>query len=88
MFKIEEDANAGFYLYAFEGGKCTHDYLQDTLALAKSSLAMNSAFRRTLGMLPRLPPNQPLQPTATRFAFRFSMTKTVQNFSLAPGSRG
>jgi hypothetical protein len=34
-FKIEEDANAGFYLYAFEGGKCTHDYLQDTLALAK-----------------------------------------------------
>ena len=35
MFKIEEDANAGFYLYAFEGGKCTHDYLQDTLALAK-----------------------------------------------------
>jgi hypothetical protein len=35
MFKIEEDANAGFYLYTFEGGKCTHDYLQDTLALAK-----------------------------------------------------
>ena len=35
MFKIEEDSNAGFYIYAFEGGKCTHDYLQDTLALAK-----------------------------------------------------
>jgi hypothetical protein len=34
-FKIEEDANAGFYVYAFEGGKCTLDYLQDTLALAK-----------------------------------------------------
>jgi hypothetical protein len=34
-FKIEEDANAGFYVYAFEGDKCTHDYLQDTLAIAK-----------------------------------------------------
>ena len=34
-FKIEEDASAGFYVYAFEGEKCTHDYLQDTLALAK-----------------------------------------------------
>jgi len=33
-FKIEEDANAGFYLYAFEGTRCTHDYLQDTLAIA------------------------------------------------------
>ena len=34
-FKIEEDANAGFYVYVFEAGRCTHDYLQDTLALAK-----------------------------------------------------
>ena len=34
-FKIEEDANAGFYVYAFEGDRCTHDHLQDTLALAK-----------------------------------------------------
>jgi hypothetical protein len=34
-FKIEEDANAGFYVYAFEGEKCTHDHLQDTLTLAK-----------------------------------------------------
>jgi hypothetical protein len=49
-FKIEEDANAGFYLYAFEGGKCTHDYLQDTLALAKKFARDDSAFRRTLGM--------------------------------------
>ena len=35
VFKIQEDANAGFYVYAFEGEKCTYDYLQDTLALAK-----------------------------------------------------
>ena len=34
-FKIEEDANNGFYVYAFEGERCTHDHLQDTLALAK-----------------------------------------------------
>jgi hypothetical protein len=34
-FKIEEDANVGFYVYAFEGARCTHDHLQDTLALAK-----------------------------------------------------
>ena len=34
-FKIEEDANTGFYVYALEGGRCTHDHLQDTLALAK-----------------------------------------------------
>jgi hypothetical protein len=34
-FKIEEDVNAGFYVYAFEGETCTHDHLQDTLALAK-----------------------------------------------------
>jgi hypothetical protein len=34
-FKIEEDANAGFYIYAFEDERCTHDHLQDTLELAK-----------------------------------------------------
>jgi hypothetical protein len=34
-FKIEEDASAGFYVYAFEGERCTRDYLQDTLSLAK-----------------------------------------------------
>jgi hypothetical protein len=34
-------------------------------------------------------PNQALQPTATRCAFTFSMTKTIQMFaSRAPGSRG
>jgi hypothetical protein len=34
-FKIEEDIDAGFYVYVFEGEKCTQDYLQDTLKLAK-----------------------------------------------------
>lgn len=34
-FKIEQDEKVGFYLYAFEGDRCTHDYLQDTLAFAK-----------------------------------------------------
>ena len=34
-------------------------------------------------------PNQPLQPTATRCAFSFFMTKTVSEIiSLVPGSRG
>ena len=35
-FKIEEDVNAGFYVYVFEGEKCTQDYLQDTLKVAKA----------------------------------------------------
>jgi len=34
-FVIEEDKAAGFYIYAFEGERCTHDYLQDTLEIAK-----------------------------------------------------
>jgi hypothetical protein len=34
-FKIVKDASVGFYVYAFEGERCTHDYLQDTLGLAK-----------------------------------------------------
>jgi hypothetical protein len=34
-------------------------------------------------------PNQSLQPTATRCAFSFFMTKTVSEIiSLVPGSRG
>jgi len=34
-FRIEQDGTAGFYIYAFEGEHCTHDYLQDTLEFAK-----------------------------------------------------
>jgi hypothetical protein len=34
-FVIEEDEAAGFYIYAFEGERCTHDHLQDTLEIAK-----------------------------------------------------
>jgi len=34
-FKIEEDINAGFYVYVFEREKCTQNYLQDSLKLAK-----------------------------------------------------
>ena len=35
---IEEDANAGFYLYIYDlnSGKCVFDFLQDTLELAKN----------------------------------------------------
>lgn len=33
-FVIEHDPSAGFYLYVFEGGRDTHDYLQDTLEAA------------------------------------------------------
>jgi hypothetical protein len=32
---IEQDEAAGFYIYAFDGERCTHDYLQDTLEIAK-----------------------------------------------------
>jgi hypothetical protein len=34
-FTIEQDSSAGFYLYVFDGQRCTHDYLQDTLDHAK-----------------------------------------------------
>jgi hypothetical protein len=34
-FEIEADSTVGFYLYVFDGDKCTHDYLQDTLDFAK-----------------------------------------------------
>jgi hypothetical protein len=34
-FRIEQDDAVGFYVYAFEGERCTHDYLQDTLEFAK-----------------------------------------------------
>ena len=36
-FVIEEDLpEVGWYLYVYEGTKCTHDYLQDTKAIAMS----------------------------------------------------
>ena len=35
MYIIEEDSSVGFYLYVIEKGKRTHDYLQDSLELAK-----------------------------------------------------
>jgi hypothetical protein len=38
-FKIVADAGVGFYLYVFEGGKCTYDYLQDSEELAKKCAA-------------------------------------------------
>ncbi len=36
-FIIEHDKNVGFYLYVYDDatGKNTHDYLQDTLEIAK-----------------------------------------------------
>ena len=38
-FKIEQDPNAGFYIYVLDGERCIHDSLQDTLALAKEFAA-------------------------------------------------
>lgn len=36
-FLIEEDAAGGFYVYVFDShGRCIHDYLQDSLELAKT----------------------------------------------------
>ena len=34
-FRIVHDAPAGFYLYVYDGARCTHDYLQDTFDLAR-----------------------------------------------------
>jgi hypothetical protein len=34
-FRIVHDAAAGFYLYVYDGARCTHDYLQDTVDLAR-----------------------------------------------------
>jgi hypothetical protein len=34
-FMIQEDKAAGFYIYAFESERCTHDYLQDNLETVK-----------------------------------------------------
>lgn len=33
-YEIKYDPMVGFYLYVFEGNKCIHDCLQDTLDLA------------------------------------------------------
>jgi hypothetical protein len=38
-FVIEHDSAAGFYLYVFVGGRCTHDYLQDSRASARQFAA-------------------------------------------------
>jgi len=34
-FRIVHDPQAGFYLYVYDGARCTHDYLQDTLDRAR-----------------------------------------------------
>jgi hypothetical protein len=34
-FRIEQDETVGFYVYAFDGERCTHDHLQNTLEIAK-----------------------------------------------------
>ena len=35
-FIIEEDLpGVGFYLYVYEDGKCTRDYLQDAISICK-----------------------------------------------------
>jgi hypothetical protein len=35
-FLIEDGGGGvGYYLYVFDNGRCTHDYLQDTVDLAK-----------------------------------------------------
>jgi hypothetical protein len=34
-FRIVQDSTAGFYLYVYDGAKCTHDYLQDSLDAAR-----------------------------------------------------
>ena len=34
-FRIVHDAQVGFYIYVYDGARCTHDYLQDTLDHAR-----------------------------------------------------
>ena len=36
-FRIEYGGEGiGYYLYVYDGDRCTHDYLQDTTAVAKA----------------------------------------------------
>jgi hypothetical protein len=36
IFIIEDGGGGvGYYLYVFDGNRCTHDYLQDTIDFAK-----------------------------------------------------
>ena len=34
-FVIKHEPAVGYYVYAFDGARCTHDHLQDSLELAK-----------------------------------------------------
>lgn len=34
-FVIEADPAVGFYLYVFDADRCTHDYVEDSLASAR-----------------------------------------------------
>jgi len=34
-FQIVESLPVGFYLFVFQGGRCTHDYLQNDAEMAK-----------------------------------------------------
>jgi len=34
-FRIVQDASVGFYLYVYDGDRCTHDHLQDSLDAAR-----------------------------------------------------
>ena len=48
-FIIEEDkAEVGWYLYIYENGICTKDYLQDSLALAKEFAKENFLVSKEL----------------------------------------
>jgi hypothetical protein len=38
-FVIERDSAVGYYLYVFEAARCTHDYLQDSIASAREFAA-------------------------------------------------
>jgi hypothetical protein len=45
-FEIASDGSAaGFYLFVYEGTRCTHDYLQDSMELAKAFAAEQFGVR-------------------------------------------
>jgi hypothetical protein len=45
-FEIASDGSAaGFYSFVYEGTRCTHDYLQDSMELAKAFAAEQFGVR-------------------------------------------
>lgn len=52
-FVIEEEDGIGFYLYVFEEGECTNDYLQDSFDIAVEQAEIDFGVNRQTWKLVR-----------------------------------